>query len=142
MVTLLLLGAVMGTAAHLVPVPLVLPGSRLLCAGLAAAGALVAAAGVVSLRRAGTTVNPMRPENASRLVTGGIYRRTRNPIYLGMLLVLLGFGVWLGDALALVLAAAFVPLMNGLQIRPEERALDARFGAEFAAYRTAVRRWL
>jgi protein-S-isoprenylcysteine O-methyltransferase Ste14 len=98
--------------------------------------------GVVSFRRAGTTVNPLQPEATSALVVSGIYRRTRNPMYLGMLLVLLGWAVLLAHALGFALAAAFVPLMNRLQIGPEERTLTATFGPAFAAYQSAVRRWL
>lgn len=119
-----------------------LPARWILATGLALAGLVIAALGVASFRRAGTTVHPMHPENAARLVVSGVYRRTRNPMYLGMWLVLLGWGVFLGHALALVLAAGFVPLMNRLQIGPEERVLSARFGAEYVAYRSAVRRWL
>lgn len=142
-VTVLLLGAIMGATAWLLPAwSLALPANGVLAACLATAGLATAVLGVVCFRRAGTTVHPLKPQAASRLVVSGIYRRTRNPMYLGMLLVLLGWGVWLAHVAALVLAAAFVPLMNRLQIGPEERALAARFGADFAAYRATVRRWI
>jgi protein-S-isoprenylcysteine O-methyltransferase Ste14 len=118
------------------------PGSLGIAVSFALAGLAVAVAGVVSFRRARTTVNPMRPETASHLVMSGIYRRTRNPMYLGMLLVLVGWALFLANALAFVFPIAFVLLMNRLQIVPEEAALAARFGAEFADYRAEVRRWL
>lgn len=105
------------------------------------AGAAVALAGVAAFRRAKTTVNPLTP-GASALVTTGIYGWTRNPMYLGMLLVLLGVGVGLGNFLSVAMAAGFIPLINQLQIRPEERFLTERFGADFDAYRSRVRRWL
>ena len=118
-----------------------LPGGRPVAAGVAAIGAMVAILGVISFRRAGTTVNPLHPAAASQLVVSGIYRRTRNPMYLGMLLVLVGWGLFLAHAVALA-AAAFVPVMNRLQIIPEERILAGVFGAGFTDYRTKVRRWL
>jgi len=108
---------------------------------LLAAG-LVGLAGVRAFLRAGTTVNPLRPEAASRLVAHGIYRRTRNPMYLALLLALVAWGVWLGNAAALVVIPAFVLIMNRFQIRAEERALEQLFGEDFIAYKRAVRRWI
>jgi protein-S-isoprenylcysteine O-methyltransferase Ste14 len=139
----ILLGALMWVAARSVSaLGFILPAGRMIAIGLAAAGVISAILGVVSFRRAKTTVNPLRPESASALVISGIYRVTRNPMYLGMLLVLLGWGVFLGNALAFLAAIAFIPLMNRLQIVPEERALTAMFGPAFTAYQSAVRRWL
>lgn len=139
----LLLGAIMWGAARLVPDGgFTLPGASFVAAAVTLLGAVLAVAGVVSFRRARTTVNPMHPETASRLVVAGVHRRTRNPMYVGMLLALLGWGLFLCNALALVVALAFVPLMNRLQIVPEERALAARFGSAFDEYRRGVRRWL
>jgi len=109
---------------------------------LAAVGLAIALAGVASFRRASTTVNPTKPDSASRLVSAGVYRATRNPMYLGLLFVLAGWAVLLSSAAAPIVATAFVPYMNRFQIAPEERALAAMFGAEYAAYRTKVRRWL
>ena len=139
----LIVGSVMWAAARFVPVfNFALPAGRLIAAGLAVAGVVIALLGVVSFRRAKTTVNPLQPAAASSLVISGIYRRTRNPMYLGLLLVLLGWGALLANALAIVFAAAFIPLMNRLQILPEERFLAARFGPAFTAYQSAVRRWI
>ena len=98
--------------------------------------------GVVSFRRARTTVNPLDPGAATALVVSGIYRRTRNPMYLGFLLGLIGELAWLGSPVALLAAPAFVTYLNRFQIAPEEAALRARFGAEFIAYTTRVPRWL
>lgn len=139
----LALGAVMAAFARLAPAfAFGLPGGRVIAAGLAAIGVLVALSGVASFRRAGTTVNPLQPSATARLVVSGIYRRTRNPMYLGMLLVLLGWGVFLANVLAFLAAIAFIPLMNRLQIGPEERSLAATFGPAFTAYQSTVRRWL
>lgn len=138
-----LLGALMWAVARGVPsLAFTLPTSRLIGLGLALAGVIIAILGIVSFRRARTTVNPLHPEYSSALVVSGIYRRTRNPMYLGILLVLLGWGVFLAHALALLGTIAFIPLMNRLQIGPEERFLAARFGPAFTAYQSAVRRWL
>jgi protein-S-isoprenylcysteine O-methyltransferase Ste14 len=110
--------------------------------GLALAGAFIALAGVREFRRARTTVNPLAPARASSLVTGGVFGRTRNPMYLGMLLVLAGWAVWLGNAAAWLGLPLFVVVLNGLQIKPEERILRERFGAAFDDYAARVRRWL
>ena len=118
------------------------PGASLLATGLVVAGLLVCLLGVAAFRAAQTTINPFEPAKASRLVIAGIYRWTRNPMYLGMLLVLLAWAVVLAHPLAFAPAVAFVPLMNRLQIVPEERILAGIFGAEFIAYQTCVRRWI
>lgn len=109
---------------------------------LVLAGALVALLGVASFRRAKTTVNPTTPGAASALVDSGIYGYTRNPMYLGLLLVLAGWGLWLAHALALLGLPAFVVYMNRFQIAPEERALTVVFGDAFTVYRHKVRRWI
>jgi len=109
---------------------------------LLATGVLVAVAGVLEFRRARTTVNPTTPQAASSMVRSGIYRHTRNPMYLGMLLVLAGWAVWLASLAAVAVLPVFVLYLNRLQIEPEERALASRFGADFEEYRRSVRRWL
>lgn len=139
----LVLGAAMYATARFMPgFGFALSAGPIIATGLAVIGAVIALLGVVSFRRVGTTVNPLQPAAASQLVVSGIYRRTRNPMYLGMLLVLLGWGVFLRNGLAFIPAAAFIPLMNRLQIGPEERILAATFGPAFTAYQSAVRRWL
>lgn len=110
--------------------------------GIALAGGLIALAGAWQFRRARTTINPLSPAKTSALVTGGVYRVTRNPMYLGMLLVLIGWGVWLGNAAAWLALPLSVLLLNTLQIKPEERLLRQRFGDAYARYAARVRRWL
>ena len=107
-----------------------------------AIGILIDLAGLFQFLRARTTINPLKPDNASALVIGGIYRWTRNPMYLGMATLLLAWGLWLANAGALAVILLFVAYLNRFQIAPEERALEARFGNEFAAYRARVRRWV
>jgi len=118
------------------------PANILLSMTLALIGAATCLSGVVSFRRAKTTVNPIKPDSASSLVVSEIYRYTRNPMYLGFLLVLLGWAVFLANLAALVLLPVFVLYMNRFQILPEERLLASRFARDYAEYRARVRRWL
>ena len=115
---------------------------RTIAATLAALGVGIALSGVLSFRRARTTVNPLKPESSSALVTSGIYRLTRNPMYLGMAVVLLGWAAWLGSPWMLLGVATFAAYITRFQIVPEERALMRLFGAAFATYRARVRRWI
>jgi len=92
--------------------------------------------------RARTTVNPLDPGKATALVASGVFRFTRNPMYLGMATLLLAWAVYLSNAAALAGLALFVAYINRFQIEPEERALKARFGEEFEAYCRRVRRWI
>jgi protein-S-isoprenylcysteine O-methyltransferase Ste14 len=105
-------------------------------------GFLISLAGVVAFHRAQTTVNPLKPETASAMVTSGIYRYSRNPMYLGLLFGLTGWAVYLSDPLAFLLLPIFVAYMNRFQIAPEERALAVKFGRQFTDYTRSVRRWL
>lgn len=105
-------------------------------------GLAIGAAGVLSFRRARTTLDPTRPQAASSLVRTGIYRVTRNPMYVGLLFVLGAWAVFLSSAWALLGVAGFVLYMTRFQIAPEERALSKRFGSEYASYKASVRRWL
>lgn len=109
---------------------------------LAGAGAVVAVAGVAAFRRRRTTVDPTRPEAATALVNEGIYRHTRNPMYLGIALALGGWAWWLANAAAVALVVAFVAWIDRLQIVPEERVLRRKFGAAYEGYAARVRRWL
>jgi protein-S-isoprenylcysteine O-methyltransferase Ste14 len=96
----------------------------------------------VTLDRAHTTWSPSAPGRTTRLVTSGIYRFSRNPIYLGMLLVMIGWAVVLASPVAVVLSAAFVLYIDRFQIRPEERTLSALHGQDYRDYAERVRRWV
>lgn len=112
------------------------------CLLLGTAGILVVLAGALEFRKARTTVNPVRPETSTALVTSGVYQVTRNPMYLGFLLILVGWGLLLANLFSLLLVPIFIAYMNRFQIEPEEKALTSLFGAEFAVYKQRVRRWL
>ena len=115
---------------------------RLVAAVLAAAGLGLGAGGLVDFFRAGTTFDPHRIEDASALVVTGVYRFTRNPMYLGLVSLSVAWTLWLGSLVGLVGPALLVAVLVRLQIRPEERFLAARFGDDYERYRSTVRRWL
>jgi protein-S-isoprenylcysteine O-methyltransferase Ste14 len=126
-----------------------LPLGGLLDPPLNRAGALLIAAGVsvvlaafVGFRRAGTTIDPRNPARASRLVTQGVFAFSRNPMYLGMLLVLCGWAALLGGVSPWIVPPLFVLAINRLQIVPEEQALVKLFGQEYLDYGRRVRRWI
>jgi protein-S-isoprenylcysteine O-methyltransferase Ste14 len=139
-----LLGVLMWLCARAFPqAGLPLPWRDPVCAAIAVAGLVLCALGVLPFQRAGTTVDPRRPERASALVTTGIYSRTRNPMYLGMLLLIVAWGLWLANAAGLILAPlAFVLYIDRVQIPREERALAIAFGSDYTRYASRVRRWL
>ena len=118
------------------------PGRTVVALALAALGLGSAIAGVIAFRDRHTTVNPLTPSASSSVVTGGIYRVSRNPMYLGFLLVLAGWVVYLSNAGAALVLPAFVAYLTRYQIEPEERVLLAKFGPEYAQYMSRVRRWL
>jgi protein-S-isoprenylcysteine O-methyltransferase Ste14 len=120
----------------------VFPVANLLAVGLAAIGLAVAISGVVTFRLARTTLNPTKPEASSSLVSWGIYRITRNPMYLGLLLELTAWAIFLSNWLAFPFLPVFVVYINRFQIVPEERALTSLFAREFVDYQSRVRRWL
>lgn len=96
--------------------------------------------GVILFRRAGTGVVPF--SEATTLVTGGPYRLTRNPMYLGMVGILAGTAIWLGSVTPWLVLPAFVAVIAERFIAPEEEMLARAFGERYARYRAAVRRWL
>lgn len=142
-VVMTLTGVVMWLASHVLPVVTVEDKPRVaLSLLLLIIGSLVCLAGVWAFRRAKTTVNPLKPETASSLVIVGIYRYSRNPMYLGFATYLMACAVFLASPLTLAGVIAFVLYINRFQIAPEERALTALFGDDFTRYTTQVRRWI
>lgn len=143
-VTLLFASLMWGLARSTPNLGFTLPGGlRLTVLALFATAAAVAGlAALRSFRRARTTVNPLSPQGCTTLVTSGVFGYSRNPMYLALLLALLGWGLYLANPLAVLLALAFIPWMNHFQIQPEERVLLRVFGQAFADYRRRVRRWL
>lgn len=129
--------------SRLAPQVAIPTGIRLtVCLILIVVGVGFGVMGVTSFRRARTTVHPGRPEEASSLVNSGVYRVTRNPMYLGLLLILVASAVFLSSAWGLLGVVGFVLYMSRFQIAPEERALSKLFGDDYASYKASVRRWL
>ena len=118
------------------------PGLGVVSGLVFAAGLGVVAASVVAFRRHRTTVSPTRPDQASALVTTGVYRVTRNPMYVGMALCVLAIGLATGSLIALSLAPVFVVALNAFQIGPEEAAMRRLFGQAFEDYAARTPRWL
>ncbi len=139
----LITAACMWLAARAVPgIEVSFPGHDVVTGMVAVSGGVIALLGVVAFSRAGTTVNPMKPGSSSALVQSGIYSVTRNPMYLGLLLVLLAWAIYLAHVLTVLFLPGFVWYMNRYQVEPEERALTSLFGPEFTAYTARVRRWM
>lgn len=105
------------------------------------AGVSCALLGMLQFRAHQTTVNPLQPERASSLVTSGVFRFSRNPMYLGLALLSLAWGVYLGSVWALAGVLGFVWFINRYQIQPEERVMGELFGHEFDEYCSRTRRW-
>ena len=142
-VVALLIGVAMWFCSRFGPVlelPLLVRVAAFVAIGLL--GGVTAFAGNREFRRAKTTINPFRPQNATALVTSGVYRFTRNPMYLGLTLLLLGWAMFLCSACALVGPVLFALYVNCFQIKPEEKILSAKFGAAYSEYVSRVRRWL
>ncbi len=121
-------------AAEFVRLPLAL--------ALVVVGAAFDVSGLIAFRRARTTIHPMKPQAASSLVDTGVYRLTRNPMYVGLFFMLCGWAAYLWTWWALPGPFAFAAYIGRFQIAPEEKALSALFGAKYLAYRKRVRRWL
>ena len=109
---------------------------------IAVVGAGIALSGARAFRRARTTISPLKPDAASSLVTSGVFRYTRNPMYLGICLVLVAWALYLSSAAAFLGPVVFVVYITRFQIMPEERVLAGIFGATFADYRIRTRRWV
>jgi protein-S-isoprenylcysteine O-methyltransferase Ste14 len=139
----LLIAAAMWGASLATPAAPLPPNIRLVATiALALAGVAISTTGVAAFRRAKTTLNPLKPGTSSSLVTSGIYRYTRNPMYLGLATALLAWATFLSSAWSVLGPLVFILYMTRFQILPEERALSGIFGAAYAEYQAKVRRWL
>ena len=109
---------------------------------IAFSGVMFALLGVYQFRKQGTTVDPRIPEKSASLVTSGIYQFSRNPMYVGMLLILVGWGIYLGNIASFIMLPVFILYMNRFQIMPEETFMAEKFGSAYQQYQKSVRRWL
>ena len=106
------------------------------------AGSIIDMIAMIQFRRYRTTVNPLSPEKSTELVTTGIFSISRNPMYLGMALNLIGITIWFGDVSGLIFVALFVVVINQLQIKPEEEILTGLYGDKYTDWMQRVRRWI
>ncbi len=109
---------------------------------LVIAGFVFDVLGILAFRTSRTTINPLKPERASSIVTGGVYRVSRNPMYLGLGLLLVAWAIYLAAVWSLAGPVLYVWYITRFQIVPEERVLERIFGEEYLAYTARVRRWL
>ncbi|MEP1151464.1 MAG: isoprenylcysteine carboxylmethyltransferase family protein [Balneola sp.] len=105
-------------------------------------GFLCIVLGIIQFTIKKTTVNPHKPEESTSLVNSGIYSISRNPMYLGMLIFLMFYGLFLGDGLVFLMLPIFIWYMNSFQIKPEEEMMIQLFGDEYKEYQQKVRRWI
>lgn len=142
-VQVVIIAGLMWALAGLLPgLSFAIPGSPLVALGIVMTGVVVALLGVLEFRTAGTTVDPRAPEQSASLVVRGVYRVSRNPMYVGFLLMLTGWAVFLGNIASLLLLPVFILYMNRFQIVPEEQYMREKFGEAYAQYQATVRRWL
>ncbi len=134
--------AMYGARARGLALPLDRPARIAVASLLAVAGLVVALAAVLAFRRARTTIDPHRIDKVSTLVTHGVFAVTRNPMYLGVALLLTGWATYLGTLPVFLGPGLFVAWITRFQIVPEERLLSARFGDAFETWRRQTRRWL
>lgn len=119
-----------------------IPGKAWVELALWLTGLGLIACGIATFIAVRTTANPFAPEQSSSLVTHGIYRFSRNPMYAGFLLMLAAWNVYLENGLPVLLLPLFVWYLNRFQIMPEEKVLLSKFGDDFANYMNSVCRWL
>lgn len=105
-------------------------------------GFIIGLSGVIEFLKHKTTVDPTAPSKTKTIVSSGIYKFTRNPMYLGMAIGLFGIITFLGNALSLLTLVIFIWYMTQFQIKPEEEALKLKFGEAYLIYLKKVRRWI
>ena len=98
--------------------------------------------GIIEFRKHKTTLNPLMPEESTTLLTTGVFKFSRNPIYLSLLNLLIAFSIYLGSFIGLIITPLFVVYINLFQIKPEEKAMFKLYGKEFENYCSNVRRWI
>ena len=140
---MLLVGLLMWVLSKMFPgLTVVWLQSAVAAAATVLLGIVISLTGIVTFKQAHTTIDPKQPAQTSTLISSGIYRYSRNPMYLGVLIVLLGWAIYLGNLVSILATAVFVAYITRFQIIPEERLLHEKFESEFQSYKNKVRRWL
>jgi protein-S-isoprenylcysteine O-methyltransferase Ste14 len=109
---------------------------------IGALGVLVALAGIWEFQKAKTTIDPTKPEKVSYLVSGGVYRMSRNPMYLSMQLIIIAVIFKFGNYFGFIVLPCFILYITQFQIKPEESLMERIFGEDYVIYKKKVRRWL
>lgn len=135
-------GLIWGIATYFPQFSIDIPFKKYLSAVFFLIGVTIDLLALRIFHQSGTTISPFAPEKTSSLVATGIYQYTRNPMYLGMVFLLLGLSIWFGAWLGLFVIALFIWSITELQIKPEEAVLQEKFGEPYADYCTKVRRWV
>ena len=142
-VVTLIVAALMWLASNFLPLErFQFTGHGVLVIALAVVGLGFLASGAYAFRKAKTTIDPVRIERASNLVTGGVFGLTRNPMYVGFTCLLIGWAVFLSSWWLMMGPLVFATFIHRFQIIPEERVMIAKFGGDFESYRLRVRRWV
>lgn len=105
-------------------------------------GLTIIVIGVKTFHKNDTTINPLNPSEASNLVTEGVFSFTRNPMYLGMVIILLGVSIYNGVYIGVIILPCFIFYITEFQIKPEEKAMEEIFAGDYTDYLKRVRRWL
>jgi protein-S-isoprenylcysteine O-methyltransferase Ste14 len=113
-----------------------------ICSVVAIVGLLIDILALSAFMKAKTTINPLKPETATLLVNTGIYKFSRNPMYVGNFIFLLAWGIWLGVPANIALLSVYELYMTRFQIQPEEKALENIFNGDYQHYKEQVRRWV
>ncbi len=121
---------------------LTVPLAEFVISGLILLSGYFGIAGIYEFRKVKTTVNPVKPENASSVVNTGVFAYSRNPMYFGLLLLIIALGLWWQHLSVILCSVLFVSYMNRYQIKPEEHVLERLFGVEYLKYKNRVRRWI
>ena len=122
--------------------PVVVPYPIVIAVIIAAIGVTIDVLALLEFRSVQTTVNPLKPENATSLVCSGIFSKTRNPMYLGLLIALTGWCLYIGNLAGFLCLPLFILVLTQMQILPEERILSEKFGKPYTDYLKQVRRWI
>lgn len=132
----------LGIAKFLPPANLLFPGQKIIAALIIVIGLLLDIIAVIQFRKHITTISPFNPEKTVSIVTNGVFAISRNPMYLGMLFIMMGIGILLGNPMNIIILIGFVAIITIFQIKPEEEILEAKFGHDYLAYCGNVRRWI
>ena len=142
-IVMVLLGGFGWAAARYLPAfSFDLPLNRIIAAAMVMLGLALNVYPKLAFGRVGTTINPLKPDSTTHLVTTCIYRYTRNPMYLGQSVILLSWATYLHNVVAFLAVPAFMLYITRYQIQPEERHLSARFPEQYAAFSRQAPRWL